>query len=427
MKKVNLLVLVFGILLSACSPLQVATSEGQPQNPVIEENEPPENIPAPSPSPDISGFEDRLMMALTQRNPEQLRALMDNNFIIAHWQSEGSTYPADEGITQLLDNYLRSNMPVTLSEYEGLPGFEVQSMVGPEAIFEKAFLVNNWGAEGQDSALLIIVRRENGSFYWHSVLVVPGGLTEPVSEGCSEPIDASSPDGNVSYNGISFNVSPDLATAIAVKACPEVASQSGQAPDAAHPAYTTFFFPTYNRQNVDFQPELRIYEVSDDMSQFIFPLNMLNELRTTLVERPDPLSWFDAAPLHVRQKYLDFANGAGIRGLVQYMQDRFFYTNNGLMYEFNGLTQDGRYFISFRYPVTVAFLMDLTSLDPSSNVNPSAIPVAEWPSEYEKQLQVVDAYNTEALLRFEQMGEDGTFPSLTLLDALVQSLQVSAP
>jgi hypothetical protein len=427
MKKIVLSALIFGLLLSSCSPLQIATSEGQQVTPIVEESTPAGNLPAPSAVPDVSGFEERLMMALTQRNAEQLRSLMDDNFIIAHWQSEGTTYPANEAITQLIDNYLGSQLPVTLSDFDGLPGFDAQSMVGPDVAFEKAIFVRNWGAEGKDEALLIIARRGEGTFYWHSVLVIPGGLSQPETEGCSEPVDVSAADGTISYNGISFTISPDLATAMAVKTCPAVQSESGQAPDQDHPAYTSFFFPTYNRQNVDFQPELRIYEVAADMSQFTFPLNMLGELQTALTDRPDLLSWFDAAPLHVKQKYLDFANGAGVRGLVQYMQDRFFYTNNGLMYEFNGITQDGRYVVVFRYPVTVAFLMDLANPDPSSNTNPSAIQIPEWPSNYEQQLPIIEAYNTEALLRFEQMGDDGAFPNLALLDALVQSLQINIP
>jgi hypothetical protein len=300
-------------------------------------------------------------------------------------------------------------------------------MVGPEATFEKAILVSNWGADGKTEALLIIARRANGSFYWHSVLVIPGGLSQPEVEGCSAPVDVSSSDGKISYNGISFTVHPDLATALAAKTCPAVAYQEGMAPDVAHPAYTSFFFPTYNRQNVDFQPELRIYEVAGDMSMYTYPLNVLSELQTAVTNRPEPANWYDAAPLHVKQMYVDFTNGAGIRGLVQYMQDRFFFTNNGLMYEFNGLTQDGRYVVSFRYPVTVAFLMDQNTPDPTSNSNPSAIAIPEWPAGYEQQLPIIEAYNTEALLRFEQMGDEGAFPSLALLDALVQSIQIATP
>ena len=125
--------------------------------------------------------------------------------------------------------------------------------------------------------------------------------------------------------------------------------------------------------------------------------------------------------------YLDFASGAGVRGLVQYMQDFFFFSNNGLLYEFHGLTKDGRHFISVRYPVSVPFLMEIQGITlPPNNVNPSAMTV-EWPSDFEQQRQVIEAYNGEALNRFEQMSDSDAFPNLALLDQMVQSIEVSKP
>lgn len=437
MKITSIFILVFGLLLNACSPLAVVRSEEQQPTPDVEEvqvesdegNSPnnADNLPVTPATPDIADFEGRLMMALIIRNADQLQALMGENFIIAQWRSEGMTYTADEAVTQLVNNYLGTNRPVAPSEFQGIPGFDPQSMVGPEATFAKAIMSRGWGADGKGEALLIIAQRSNGTFYWHSILVVPEGFSQPEQATCSDVEEVSAAGGVVSYRGISFTLPGDLTFGLAVITCPEVAYQAGMALDAAHPAYTSFFFPTFDRQNVDYQPELRIYEVSGDMSMYTYPLNMLGELQTAITERPEPITWFDPAPLHVHQKYLDFSNGTGIRGLVQYMQDRFFYTNNGLTYEFNGLTQDGRYFVSFRYPVTVSFLMDLASSDPASNTNPLAIAIPEWPANYEQQLPIIEAYNNEALLRFEQMGDDGAFPNLALLDALVQSLQITSP
>ena len=110
------------------------------------------------------------------------------------------------------------------------------------------------------------------------------------------------------------------------------------------------------------------------------------------------------------------------------MQDFFFYTNNGLLYEFTGLTQDGHYVASLRYPVSAPFLMELEgSLLPPTNLNPQAIAISEWPSGYDQQVQVIEAYNTEALSRFEQMKDSDASPNIALLDALVVSIGVEKP
>jgi len=172
-------------------------------------------------------------------------------------------------------------------------------------------------------------------------------------------VEVSIVDGKAAFNDISFTINPAIASLMAARICPEAPARvEDPGFGGAHPPYTSFFFPFYSRQNVDFQPEVRVYEVSGDHSEYVYPLNMLAELRYTLEQKPEPAAWFKA-PLNVREKYITFANGEGLRSVVQYMQDFFFFTNNGLLYEFHGLTQDGRHFVQVRYPLSEPFLMEL--------------------------------------------------------------------
>jgi hypothetical protein len=55
-------------------------------------------------------------------------------------------------------------------------------------------------------------------------------------------------------------------------------------------------------------------------------------------------------------RYLDFVGGAGIRFITRYsMEDNPTATEN-IVYTFQGLTSDGRYYISAFYPITVTAL-----------------------------------------------------------------------
>lgn len=250
----------------------------------------------------------------------------------------------------------------------------------------------------------------------------------PDQAACTAFVDVPNVNGKVSYNGISFNVDPSLADTLNARICPATTGQEPQMVHEAHPPYTQFLFPTYRRENTDFQPEVRVYEVTGDLESYLFPLNVLGDLKTVIEQRPEPAAWFAHSPLHVRQEYLSFTNGAGVRGLIQYMQDRFFYTNNGLTYEFNGLTQDERYFVRVRFPVSVPFLMELDNpVLPPANLNPQAISIPEWPGDFEQQLKIIETYNAEALDRFDQMAESDASPNLTSLDELVQSILVIRP
>ena len=245
--------------------------------------------------------------------------------------------------------------------------------------------------------------------------------------GCTNPVEVPISNGKVVFDDISFTLDPALSDAVTAQSCPAVSLSEDLAHGEAHPLYTVFLFPNFARGNTDFQPEVRVYDVTHNMQEYPFPFNRLLDLRNALDQRAKPIVWY-AAPLHTRETYLDFNSGAGVRGLIQYMQDFFFFTNNGLTYEFNGLTQDGHYFVTVRYPVSVPFLMELEgSLLPPDNSNPKAIPIPEWPDIFEQQLKIIEDYNAEALRRFEQMSDDQSTPDIALLDALVESIQVNKP
>ena len=375
----------------------------------------------------LEDFESQLQAALMQRDADAMRALMDERFIVAYWQSEGESIPSEEAVTQLLNSHLGAHNYLVFQEFQNIPAFDPKMFVGPDVELAKAIYAFGWGLDGRGDALLFVSRRPDGSLFWQGLLVTPKGFAPPTGKSCTEPVEVPVVEGQASYNGISFTIDAALNYGIAARNCP-AADWDDQWMTEAHPPYTEFFFPTYSRQNIDYQPSIRVYEVTDDMQAYAHPLGSLDELQATLEQRPEPIIWFQHSPLHTHEAYLDFANGAGVRSLVQYMQDVFFYTNNGLIYEFHGLTQDGRHFVSVRYPVSVPFLMELNGITlPPNNINPSAIAIADWPSEYEDQRRVVEIYNNEALQRFEQMSDSEAFPNLALLDQLVESIQVSQP
>jgi hypothetical protein len=388
----------------------------------------PRARPASGPSSDLEEFESQLHDALTRRDAEAMRALMDDPFTVAYWQSEGAVLNADEALTQLFNSHVGPGSLIEFHTFQNIPGFNPEAFVGPDAELAKAIFASGWGLDGKSKALLFIGRRPDSSLLWQGVLITPEGFAPPLGKVCTDPVEVPVVDGQASYNGISFQIDSSLNYGLAARECPAREAGELQMVSEAHPPYTEFFFPTYSRGNVDYQPQIRVYELSGDLQGYLYPLNVLDDLKKTLEQRPVPVTWFQHSPLHTRQAYLDFAGGAGVRGLVQYMQDVFFFSNNGLLYEFHGLTQDGRYFISVRYPVSVPFLMEIQGITlPPNNANPEAIAIAGWPSDFEQQRQVIDAYNSEALKRFEQMADSDAFPNLGLLDQMVQSIEVNKP
>ena len=376
----------------------------------------------------LEDFESQLQAALTQRDADAMRSLMGERFIVAHWQSEGESIPSQEAVMQLLNSHLGQHNFLVFQEFQNIPAFDPKMFVGPDVELAKAIYVYGWGLDSRGDALLFVSRRPDGSLFWHGLMVTPKGFAPPIGETCSEPVEVPVVDGRASYNGISFSIDATLNYGMAARICPAT-TWDPQGWNEAHPLYSEFFFPTYSRQNVEFQPSIRVYEVTGDLQDYLYPIGAIGDLQAAIDQHPEPITWFNGAALHARRAYLSFASGAGVRGLTQYQQDIFFFTNNGLLYEFQGLTQDGRYYVNVRYPLSVPFLMELAApmTYPPVNLNPQAIAVPEWPSDYEQQRQVIDSYNAEALSRFEQMPDSDALPDIAPLDELVQSIQVSTP
>ena len=129
-------------------------------------------------------------------------------------------------------------------------------------------------------------------------------------------------------------------------------------------------------------------------------------------------------PLHERGQYLAFRNGAGVRAIVAYAHDVWFFHNGSIMYFYQGLTADGEYYVTARFPVDAPFLID--GSEPSENTNEQAIPIPEYNvADFESFSQVVETYNTEARRLFGLTPDAEFKPDLSALDALIASLLVA--
>ncbi len=114
--------------------------------------------------------------------------------------------------------------------------------------------------------------------------------------------------------------------------------------------------------------------------------------------------------LHPQTGNLDFKNGKGIRFLTMYSQGLVPINNQELIYTFQGLTGDGKYYIAAVLPVTHPKLPD----DPSVNDLLTGVG-----SQYQNYIS-----KTASLLDQEPAGS--FTPDLSKLDALIRSLEVKS-
>jgi hypothetical protein len=190
--------------------------------------------------------------------------------------------------------------------------------------------------------------------------------------------------------------------------------------------------PTYNRYL------LQGYPLSGDFHEprvFVYPVNeyiqvnkdvatVVNNLKAIINSPSQPLPkdlpflpTFNAAQMfHSNEQSLTFQNGAGIRFLTQYGQAPYPVNNNSLFYTFQGLTNDGAYYVSAVLPINAVFL--------SADGNPDTpLPVDGVPFDW-NNFENMNAHFELVKQKLNVTDSNAFTPSLTNLDALIQSIQI---
>ncbi len=218
----------------------------------------------------------------------------------------------------------------------------------------------------------------------------------------------------VSHNGVSFTVDPALGQ-VFVRTEPDSLS------------YIEFAFaPEGTCRDVGC---VTVYPVVSYRKEIPFGADIIDGLGSAI--QTQSKSYFPALMAHIllrsQTRHLGFQNGAGIRALVIKGQNTVWANNESIVYEFHGLTGDGRYYVSATFPIDAPIL--LSTYDPAENVNEGAIPVPELPAAPRdvQQDAVMRGYNQEAQRQLDLLDASRFTPDLGPLDALIGSLQVEPP
>jgi hypothetical protein len=151
-----------------------------------------------------------------------------------------------------------------------------------------------------------------------------------------------------------------------------------------------------------------------DMSPMV--QEKIETLRGLLAERgPAPAGELPLLPptnsaqvFHAQAQYLDSGNLHGLRFISQHSQDpQPIMLSQEVFYTFQGLTDDGAYYVAIFYPLTTAAL-------------PDTIEIQDWQAFHANY----DTYLAETTAVLDQLAATGFRPELSLLDALVTSLRI---
>ncbi|PKO13097.1 MAG: hypothetical protein CVU39_20865 [Chloroflexi bacterium HGW-Chloroflexi-10] len=181
------------------------------------------------------------------------------------------------------------------------------------------------------------------------------------------------------------------------------------------PEYTRVSLQGYPISSQFIQPQIFIYPVNDlgkineGAGNMVFTLQSLIQSPQEIPNMPFLPLFNKTQVLHAHIQYLDFNNGQGLRYLTEFSQGIVPIHNNELMYTYQGLTNDGKYYVAAVLPV------NHPNLPADGTVTGNEPP--EFTSDYPVYLaNVAKDLNSQAANTFT--------PDLTQLDAMMSSLEI---
>ena len=250
------------------------------------------------------------------------------------------------------------------------------------------------------------------------VTTVPVASETPTATEAPVATATSLPRANATCNETALFLDPALASGFTCQSVPETADTS-LPPFAVNPKYTEITLQGYPLAGRIMTPHIDVFAV--ERYGQLLP-DLLPPLVTTLQsfiggtapgsQELPVLPIQNAGQLiHVQYQVIPFANGSGTRFLTEYAQFYDPINNNDMFFTFQGLTSDGKYWISAVLPISNPIL-------PADGKNPPN--GQSWDDFGNNFPQYINDITTQ----LNSQPPESFSPTIPMLDALVASIQI---
>ncbi len=231
--------------------------------------------------------------------------------------------------------------------------------------------------------------------------------------------DAIIPEGEIaSMGGISFLMPNGMASDASSVMTGDVEFPYIYPMEQPMPQHAKFILNNYPVQGAMFEPQIMVFNAAEyaqygtSETQLIAVLTHMNFTD----DQPLPAGLPVGAGYNAQVYGINFQNGKGIRYLTQFDQAPVPANNQGLIYYFHGITNDGQYYVEAILPVQAPFFAADSS--PNSLVPADGIP---FPVDMEGMIGYYSAIT-------ERLNATDTFsftPYLDHLDSMMESIQIT--
>jgi len=281
--------------------------------------------------------------------------------------------------------------------------------------------------------------KSNRLFYLSTALILIMACNLPSQFTPTSPTETSAPaitaptntpitiSDTVTLNNVTFAIPRDLAKDALTEMISATTDPNGPTWGNA-PAHSEFTLTSYQLQDKFHKPKIYVYPAQEYAALSEGAAESIKRLQTGLANTNTSwtsdalpfIPFFNAGQVFAGQiQIINFQTGSGVRFLTEYAQSFATINNHDLFYHFQGLTDDGKYYIIVIMPITAPMLA--ADEKPDSPIPSDGVP---FPGFNDPNPDFMGYYNavTEKL---NATAPDSFAPNLSTLDNLVKSIIVT--
>jgi hypothetical protein len=243
---------------------------------------------------------------------------------------------------------------------------------------------------------------------------------EPM-QSVTQPVGTPQPMANVTCNELSFYLDPALGSSYECETVPESSSSDIPMDIFIYPTHIELTIQDYPLSQTQFPPQVIIYPVDrfSELLPHIIPSRVsdLERYISSGTWISGELPFLPPLPMvqtfFTHETIISFNGGQGVRFITDYNESSHPISNRTIFYTFQGLTDDGGYWVSVTLPVSSSILPP----DADFRTLPEGYTSESWFQNYSSY--VIDL---KAVLEAQVSGS--FFPTVDSLDNLVKSITV---
>ena len=275
-------------------------------------------------------------------------------------------------------------------------------------------------------------------------VVEPTPIPTPTPIPCPKPNEErQTGTGSIIFKGVTLQTYiPEAQTIEAVLVPPRCLEHETDKPDGIAPQHISFKLDeleAFHQNRTFYDPEIVIFPIDDfrivlanTSDGFEYVQKQMDKVRGILKQQPsipkdlpEPQLYDDGSPTtYTHVKYANFNGIKGVFYLTHFDIEPSLIGNDRLIYVFQGLTDDGKFYVGATLPVTLSWL-------PNYNANSFdgyTLP-ADYYSNPKKQEQYdreLERYISRMQKKLEATPSEQFKPSLNSIERTVRSLKINA-